>query len=351
MRTRLAVSLPRLLSACAVSVALLAPGVAGAAGVSPAEATPEQKKQAMEHFTTGKRAIEGKNWEKAVIELRQSLDAVDSPNARLELARALRESGSLADAWAEYGHVIETATQLATKEPRYAQTADAATSERTDLEPKLAFVTLTVQNAPADAVLKVGGRKVPPAEWTAPVVAPAGAVDVVLSDAGGKELARQTVAAAVGQKTAVTLDAKAAVAAKPASPDPDDNPDSKKPAPDVPSPPPAANSQLRTYAYVAGGVGVAGLAMFAIFGLMDNSTFSDLQSSCPNGACPPSKQDEVSSGRTQQTLANVGLVVGAVGVATGATLFVLSLPKSSSSPAPATGLVVAPGFVGVRGTL
>src|ERR1700716_81396 len=104
--------------------------VAQAAGVSPIDATAAQKKEATEHFTTGKRALESKNLEKAISELRLSIEVVDRPNARLELARALRDSGSLGDAWAEYWRAAETATRFAPKEERYAKTAEAATNER-----------------------------------------------------------------------------------------------------------------------------------------------------------------------------------------------------------------------------
>jgi hypothetical protein len=347
-----------LLACCTASAALLLAGSALAAGVAPNDATPAQKKQATEHFTAGKQALESKNWEKAILELRSSLDVVDSPNARLELARALRESGSLPDAFAEYGRVVEGARKLAATEERYAKTAEAATSERAEMESKLAFVVVTLTHAPGDAVLKVGGRTVPPAEAAAPVVVPAGAVDVVLSDATGKEIARQTVNSSAGQKTQVALDAQPAVPPPPRDTkvDPDDKPPVDHPAADV-VPPSSGASKLRPYAYIAGGVGVAGLAMFTIFGVMDNSTYSDLQSKCPlpatasTGRCPPGSQSEIDSGRTQQTLANVGLVVGAVGVAAGATLFVLSLNKSSSPTAPSTGLVVAPGYLGLRGSM
>jgi hypothetical protein len=350
-----ALPLRSLVACCTLSASLLVGGAAHAAGASPADATAVQKKQALDHFMTGKQAIEAKNWEKATLELRASLDVVDSPNARLELARALREQASFGDAWAEYGRVIASATLLAKTEDRYAKTAEAATTERSELEPKLAFVTVTVANAADDAVLKVGGRTVPSAEWSAPIVVPVGAVDVVLSDAVGNELARQTVSAAVGAKTPVSLDAKPAPPAppapKPTTPDPDDRPDFAKEQAEAPPTSGGGNKQLRLYSYVAGGVGVAGFAMFGIFGLMDNSTYSDLQGACPQGHCPASKQSEIDSGRTQQTIANVGLVVGAVGVATGATLFVLSLSSKSSPAAPATGLIVAPGYVGLRGSL
>jgi hypothetical protein len=249
---------------------------------------------------------------------------------------------------------VQDATKLSAKEERYAKTADAATTERTDVEAKLAFVVVTVAHAPADAVLKVGGKTVPPDQWVEPIVAPAGAVDVVLSDASGKELARQTVMATVGQKLPVDLDAQPAP--PPAAPVPhevaaEDKPDNGPPPPDTTSPPPSSGrAKLRPWAYVAGGVGVAGLATFTIFGLMSNSNYSDLQNAChPVTACPGSKSGEIDNGKTYQLVANIGLGVGIVGVAAGATLFVLSLGGKSSPTA--TGLVIGPSFVGLRGTL
>jgi hypothetical protein len=342
-----------LLARCVLGMAVLVPSVAAAAGVAPNDATAAQKKDATDHFTAGKQALESKNWEKATLELRASLDVVDSPNARLVLARALRDSGSLPDAWTEYGRVIATATKLAVLEARYSQTADAATSERGEIEGKLAFVTVTVAHAPADATLKAGGRTVPTSEWSAPIVVPSGAVDVVLSSADGTELTRQTVAATVGQKTAVALDAQPAPPKPPSGKAATDTDDTDK-ADEVHNkavvpPPPPPDSKLRPYAYIAGGVGLAGFATFAIFGLMDKSTYGDLQNSCPNNVCPPGKATEVDSGKTQQAVANVGLVIGAVGLATGVTLFLLSPSKSSS--APATGLFVGPGYVGLGGSL
>jgi hypothetical protein len=345
---------------CALSGALLLSRGALASPVLPAAATPDQKKQAMDHFAAGKQAIESKNWERAAMELRASLDVVDSPNARLELARALRDSTKFGEAWVEYGRVIETATKLAATEDRYAKTADAATTERAAIEDKLAFVIANAPSAPAGATLKVGGRDVPPEQWAAPVVATPGAVDVVLSDSSGKEIARKTVSVQVGQRTPVNLDANPAPAAAPPPPaavsDEDKPPgtatDEPKPA-EAPPPPPSNMTKLRPFAYVAGGVGVAGLATFAIFGLMSNSTFNDLKSACPpsNGGCPASsgKSGEISSGQTQQTVANVGLTLGLVGLAAGATLFVLSMPPKSSAANAA--LYIGPGTIGVKGTL
>jgi hypothetical protein len=361
-----------LVSSCAVSIALLVAGPARSSPVPPAQASAAQKKEAMAHFVAGKRAISAKSYDEAIAELRASLQIVDSPNARLELARALRDAGKAADAWTEYERVVEDATRMAATEPRYAQTADAAAAERRDLESKLAFVEVTPEHVPAGATLRVGGRTIPPEQWAAPIVAPPGAVDVVLVDASGKQLARATVAASTGKKTPVTLDAQppppapAPAAVEPAPPDAAAAPASASasapasaaaadtaasPAGDVGPEAPSGRSKLRTYAYIAGGVGIAGVASFAIFGLMSDATYNDLTSACPppNHQCPADKQGEISAGRTQQTIANVSAAVGVVGVAVGATLFVLSL--SHKSDAASSALVVGPSFVGVRGSL
>jgi hypothetical protein len=338
-------------ASCILATTLLVSALASASGVSPLEATPEQKKGAMDHFTTGKRAFESKEWAKAVAELRASLSLVDSPNARLELARALRDSDQRSDAWTEYGRAIEKATLLAAKEERYAKTAEAATSEREELEAKLALVTVSVAHAPAGASLKVGGRQFSQSQWSGPIVTTPGAVDVILVDADDKELARKSVSVAVGDDVPVAIDGATAPGAvsngkDDSDADKPDNSEGSRRAADVS--PTSEPTSLRPYAYVAGGLGVAGVATFAIFGLMSNSVYSDLQSACHPG-CPPDKRGEVSRGRMEQTVANIGLGAGLVGLAAGATLWFLSVPQDTRSSGAA--LVLAPAYVGLRGSL
>ena len=73
--------------------------------------------------------------------------------------------------------------------------------------------------------------------------------------------------------------------------------------------------------------------------------------------CPADRQAETAElqdeGSTQQTLANVGLVVGAVGVAAGVTMLVIGLSDdddtASAATQPSTSLAVGPGFTGLRG--
>jgi hypothetical protein len=356
-----------LLPLCFASLTL-APSFAFAAGADPATATPQQKFIAQSHFTRARGALTLKNLPLALEEFRASYDVVASPNTRFSIARCLRDMNRLPEAYVEFGKTDAEATAGAATDPRYTQTADAAKKEQDAVAAQIGLVTVTITNAPADATLTVAGAAVDRAAWAQAVPVAPGAVDVVVTS-GGKELSKQSITVAAGEKKTVAIDTKPAAppvvvpvappvvgAATPPHDDDDDNPWEKQkraaalatPAPAIQDPNP--NAKLRTYAYVAGGVGAVGLATFAIFGLLEKSTHSSLESECPNHVCPAGDYGDVSTGKTQETVANIGLIVGAVGVAAGATLFVLSLPKSSSSSSSAS-LFVTPSFIGVRGSL
>ena len=62
--------------------------------------------------------------------------------------------------------------------------------------------------------------------------------------------------------------------------------------------------------------------------LMSNSKFSTLESQCPDNQCPPNLEGEADAGQIYQTVANVGLVVGAVGLGAVVVLYLNSEPDS-----------------------
>jgi hypothetical protein len=81
---------------------------------------------------------------------------------------------------------------------------------------------------------------------------------------------------------------------------------------------------LRTAGFVAGGVGIAGLVLFAIAGLGAKNAYDDLDAACGSGPCPDDSQEsKIAEGRMLQTAANIGLAAGLTGVGVGATLLVL----------------------------
>jgi len=84
---------------------------------------------------------------------------------------------------------------------------------------------------------------------------------------------------------------------------------------------------LRTWAYVAGGVGVAGLAGWVVLGLMGKAEQSDLENS---GCKPNCRQADVDSIDTKYLMADISLAVGVVGLGTGVALWLVSQPRSGS---------------------
>ncbi len=326
------------LSLAALALAIASPALAD--GVLPAEASPVQREQAQSRFQRGKDLMAKQSYDEALTEFRASHDIVASPNTRLEIARCLIAMGKLVAAYAELGRTSIEAKELVTEDKRYQRANESATAERAELQPKLGFVALTIQN-PSDATrVLVGGEEIRRAAWTEPAPVMAGTTAVVVSTPDHADVTR-SVTLAAGASTALTIDAQSGAA-------------TDQPAPIASAPPAAAESPahrvpLRTWAYVAGGVGAAGIATFALFGALAHSAYDDLQTACGTGPCPPSKADEISSGKTKQTIANVGLAIGIVGVAAGTTLLVLSLGKAPDAPSAA--LVVSPAWMGIGGHL
>ena len=324
------------LSFAALAVASTSP--ARADGVLPSQATPVQREQAQSRFLRGKDLMARRAYSEALAEFRASHDIVASPNARLEIARCLLEAGKLVAAYAEFGRTTVEAKEQVAEDKRYQLALDSANAERADLEPKLGFVTLTIEN-PSDATrVTIAGEEIRRAAWTEPAPVMAGTTAIVVISPDRADVPG-SVPLAAGARTALTIDAQSGAAAGPAL--------ATSEAP--PSESHAGRVPLRSVAYVAAGVGAAGIATFAVFGALAHSTYDDLQNACGAGPCPASRADEISSGRTRQTIANVGLAVGLVGVGAGATLFVLSLKTGTASAGAA--LVVSPAWMGLEGPL
>jgi len=118
----------------------------------------------------------------------------------------------------------------------------------------------------------------------------------------------------------------------------------------VPSPlgPPPVQSGLgtqRILAIVAGGVGVAGLAMGTAFGVIALSDKSTASGQCPAATCSSSSASkEWSSADSAGNLSTVGFIVGAVALAGGAVLW-FTAPRAAS-----TQVGVGPGMLELRGS-
>jgi hypothetical protein len=97
-------------------------------------------------------------------------------------------------------------------------------------------------------------------------------------------------------------------------------------------------SAQRTIGLIVGGIGVAGLATGAVFGLMASSKWSTAQGECGPSSCT-NLQGAQSDQQSASTLANVStaaFVAGGVAVAAGVVVWLLA-PRASGGPT-ATGV-------------
>jgi hypothetical protein len=327
----------RLTTLTVILALLAAPERAGAVGVDPGKATPVQREQAQARFVRGKQLYDAKRFDEALVEFRAAMDIVASPNARLYVARCLREQGKLVEAYVEFGRTAVEANEHAREDTRYARTGGSAAVERDALGSRLAFITVHVDHASEATTLTIAGDQIKRAAWAEPAPVMPGAADVVVETPGGTPI-RQSLTLTAGYKKDLFIDATAGAPLPAASA-----------SASASTSEPFDKQKLRTFAYVAGGVGAAGVVTFAVAGLLSNGAYSDLKSQCSGNTCPPSASSEISRGRTEQTIANVGLVIGLVGLAAGVTLFVVSMPPKSQSPTVGTAIVVGPGWSGVTG--
>jgi hypothetical protein len=321
--------------ASVVGVALasgLVPGRASADGVDLSVATSGQRALAQARFAQGKALYDKGAFAAAFEEFQRANDIIASPNSRLYAARCLREQGRLLEAYAEFERTERDVREHASSDERYARASLAAQRERIEIGTKLAFVTVRVDHPKGTTILHIAGREIPRHAWESAIPVMPGATEIVVSDPPSPDV-RQDVSAAAGEHKVVVIDA----APQPVGP---------PRAPTVAEVHSAGSPVVRALGVVSLGVGVQGWVAFAVSGLLSRAAYSDLTASCPDRQCPASRQSEVARGRDEQIVANVGVVVGSVGVALGAGLLLYGAMKGR--PEAATAVVVSAAGAGVR---
>lgn len=260
-----------------------------------------------------------------------------APTLPLGLARAQAAGGKWVAAQETYNALLVKWGGDASLSPAFKSAVDAARAEREALQPRIPNVVITVSGAPAPKVT-VDGIEVSSAAlgFKRPVDP---GTHAVKAEAEGHATVEQTFTAKEGVTAEVKLTFGAAsgpavVAAPPsgASSEPAPPPASSEPAAADGGAQQSAGSSRKTLAYVAFGVGAAGLVVGGVTGVMALGKKSDLDAACPAGRCPASAQGDVDSYSTLGTVSTIGFIAGGVGAAAGAVLW-LTAPKASSSQA------------------
>ncbi len=248
---------------------------------------------------------------------------VHAPTLLLGLARAEAGMGKLVEASETYRRIVRE--PLAPHAPdAFAKAVSDAKKELANIEPRLAWVTVTVLGAGAPAVT-LDDLHVDPVELGVPVVCNPG-THVLTAAAPGFEPQTRTFGATEGsrQTIAFTLTAQPQAVSTPSAPIVAGRPAIAEPQPQ-PSPGPGSGARTvaEATAFVIGGVGLAAGAAAGVYTLVRHHTLDD---ECPGGHCAPGEGGALSTYRTIANVSTIATIVGAAGIATGVTL-ALTSPK------------------------
>lgn len=276
-------------------------------------------------------------------------DAVPKLERAEKLYHSTVVSIRLGECYVGLGKLVE-GTELLRKALREPQPADPAPALTKALEraqklldttkPRIAGLTIKVA-AVQDMGVKIDGTLVPGVllDTEIPVDPGEHGVDVT---APGFLRSTSRVTLAEGEKKNLTLtlarDPNASVPAPPASKplqEPPPSPASATPADASTSSPPGAADQPpnRTPAYVALGVGAAGVVTGSVLGLMAMQQHSDLEKDCPGNVCPLERQGDLDSARKLGNVSTIAFAVGGAGLALGTVLFFTASPPHADRAA------------------
>lgn len=275
-------------------------------------------------FTEGTEAFVQQNYAVALEKFQESYRLAPSPNSQYMLGRTLMQLSRREEAAAALYAAADAARLKAVSEPRYKQTADAASDDLAKLRTQLALVRVRAPGSGAEGVLRIGGVEHPidPSGETVIFREPGEvAVELVV---GGTTSASKSIRVDAGMEGLVEFAATEDAGAK-------------------------SNVDWKLVGAIgAGGLGVVGLAAFAGLGASSASIHSDLEERCAP-ICGAEAREKADRGELHGTIANAMLGVGVVGLAVGGTLFYLHAtdgdPKSPASVA----VVGGPTWLGVEG--
>jgi hypothetical protein len=302
-----------------------------------AEANEADRATARALALEGHDALQKKDYATAADRFGRADALVHAPTLVVDWARALQGLGRFVAAHEKYELVLrEGVPDSAPKS--WLRALEEARKELDALKPRLGWVTVVLKDPP-DASVQIDGVLVPPAAVGVRRAADPGFPEVTVS-APGYESFKQTVTVGPGEEKSleVSLRKLPEVAAPPATADAAYRPRQKSAA-------------RRAAAYVAFGLGGAGLLAGGVTGGLALRKRADLKDECIADSCPSSSKKKLSTYHVYGTTSGIALGVGVAGVGTG-LLLLLTEPKADDTES--AGFTVRPllgwGTLGAEGS-
>jgi hypothetical protein len=287
----------------------------------------------------GQQAFEARRYDVAADKFSRADALVHAPTLLLGLAHAQVGLGQFVEAQESYNRIIREGVTPGSPRPWFKALEDAA-KEIESITPRVAWVTISVRGSSNPEVV-VDGAAVPVASLGVKRPVNPGNHNVKAS-AEGFTHADKAFSLGEGQSTSVTLEIAAIPGAAPLASVAD------APEPETVNAPARGR---RVPAYVAFGVGGAGLILGAVTGAIAWSKHQKLADECPGGSCDLAHDGEVRSYHTVGVISAVGFATAGVGAGVGLALL-LTEPKSARLEERRAGYVspyVGLGAVGLRG--
>jgi hypothetical protein len=255
-------------------------------------------------------------------------ESIESPNVQLYVGYCQLELGHDREAHQAFSLAVKQSIELG--EARYAAAREAAQGELAKLNPRLATLTISLVQVPKEFVVKLDHERLDPALVGSPIVISPGLHQVEAESAGAKPISREVLLDKGGSKViAILFEEESKKTIEPASINQM-----------VPAPAQPTGHYLTVLGYVAGGLGLVGLATYAVAGLKARNAYNQLQADCPTRCSDAAHRNRANEGKTLQTVANVGLGVGVAGTLAGAALLYVGF---SHRDGPRPSLAFAPG--------
>jgi hypothetical protein len=270
---------------------------------------------------------------------------------KLERAEKLYHSAVVAsrlgECYVSVGRLVE-GTEILRKvlrEPQPAEPTPALTKalERAQksldsAKPRIAGLTIKVA-AVSDLTVKVDGNAVASALLDTEIPSDPGEHNVEASAPGFLKSATR-ISVGEGERKTITLtltrdpNASVVAATPPAPSSAASRTSNEAPAAAAsssssePAPPRAPN---RAAAYVALGLGVAGVGAGSVLGILTMKQRKDLRDSCPNDVCQAEQEQDLDDAKQLGNFSTIAFGVGAAGLVLGTVLYFTAGPSSSDS--------------------
>lgn len=300
-----------------------------------------QEAVAQSRFDKGRELFIAGKFAPALVEFRAATELYESPNTRLYIGRCERELGHVANAYVEFGRAASEAADRSRSDPRYASTRDVAKQEASSLESKLAHVTVLAPNAlPEGATVTVNGAPLGAAGLGVAAPIDPGPVEVIAS-APGYETQRKSARANAGEAVEIKLQLEKDTTVATAPPTTTTTAPTTTAIVTVTTPPvivdeaPHASHGLRNAGFVVGGIGIAGMGVFAAFAALAQTRYDQLKTEC-GGPCDATYNDKINEGAMFTTIANVALAAGGAAILTGAIMIVAGISTGKTPPVQAS---------------